>query len=282
MILSNLGMNNIMIIMRTFALSGLLVLLSVFSVFAEPAVIKIEDAGLKLQEYHWACKINKLAMVLTLDNTQTSFIYILDPATKKFTHKIQLPYLLKPKEVAWLSDDSGFFILIDNDPMWMNEIFKYSISDHSFRKSSLNGTSVYKITFDRSSDFWAANIAEEGHMGVLIYKGDKFIESLGRRPESYIFAFAWYNGKLLCKSDVMLDDELGYGPKAYSVNYNEDMIRKDDAEIFLFEIDPVKKKAMKVKSGSINIKDVLNTSSDGKYYVKIEAPEKGGVVINLY
>ncbi len=264
-----------------------LFILSAFSASAKPVTISIEDTDLKLQEYHWACKANRLALVLTSGKREayskyySSYIYILDPETKTFTHKIHLPQMFNPAQVAWLRDDSGFFLLIDHNNTQYNIIFEYRISDQSFRESAYNGTSVYDMTFDRKTDYWAANIAEEGHKGVSIYKADKFVLSFCRSPESEIYAFAWNNGKLLCESDVMLDDELGCGSNAYSVNY-EQGTRKNDAEIFTFEIDPVKKKAEKVKDGSINVKDILNTSSDGKYYVRFETPEKGNVVIKLY
>ncbi len=188
--------------------------------------------------------------------------------------------ILNPKNIAWLKDDSGFFLLVDHNNTQYNMIFEYRISDKSFRESSYDGTSVYDMTFDRKTAYWAANFSEEGHVGFSIYKGNKFILCPGRMPESHFYAFAWNNGKLLCESDVMLDDELGYGPNAYSENYEEGT-KMDDAEIFLFEIDPVKKEAVKMNS-IVNLKDILNTSSDGKYYVKFETPEKEGVVIKLY
>ncbi len=275
-----------MIILKKILLPVLVIIFSAFSASAEPAIIKVENPDLKLQEYHWACKANRLALVLTSGNTESyskdysSFIYILDPESKKFTHKLDLPRICNPRQVEWLRDDSGFFLLIDHDPMWANEIIEYRISDQSFRKSSYRGASVYSMTFDRHSDYWAANFAEEGHMGFSIYKKDKFVLCPAHMPESHIYAIAWNKGKLLCESDVMLDKDLGSGPGAYSVNY-EDGTRKEDAEIFTFEIDPVKKEAVKVKNWA-NIKDISNTSSGGKYYVTFETPEKGGVVIKLY
>ncbi len=242
---------------KKYLILFLLIILSMLPTACKKSEIVIDGDFL---DFQWAYSSNKCAILFQDNKTSRYHIYILDAETKEYCEKITLPDGFRPRCLAWLRDETGFFISTD-ELDWLVETFVYNVKNRSMIKAFVNCDEkpygINDIVLDPQSDYWAVGFSEEGHSNACVYKGNKFMFSIPPdHPSGGISTVAWKNGRLYCESDTTLD-----GSGEYT---DEEMISRPYE---LYEIDPVTRQAKKV---SIDADDLANTSFDMRYKVDID------------
>ena len=214
-----------------------------------PEKIRIHGSIL---DYQWAHSQNRIA-VLFMDNNENYFIYTFKTDPFEILYKFYIPEKYNPRQVSWNNNDSLLVFtsrLSNSDNLFQLEPETGGI--RQFMPGEPRIGYIRDILFS-GHDLWSITWEVDGAIDIFIYSGSNLMTSTDTNG-SFIETLNWKKEILYTRSNID-------GRDYFNGNSHGGGIA-----LKTYSIDPY---THKVSSSSEYHKDLINTSSDGSYYLNI-------------